>query len=86
VSIGSRTTDHIEHQRRFGKSGTIDVHHLQWGTRFLGERKHFLEAGDARRNVHVYWRLRPPRDTEYGQQLVWIEMISSPAERAGRDA
>src|SRR5204863_4163930 len=41
-SVGSRIADHLEHHGRFGKSGTVDVHHVQWGMGFGGERQRFL--------------------------------------------
>src|SRR5260370_2668124 len=70
VSLSSRLIDHLKHHRRFGKAGTIDVHHMQWSMCFVGERKRFLKTGDARANVHVYWCFRLCGDTERGQQLI----------------
>src|SRR5205823_6526784 len=55
VTAGSRIIDHLEHHGRFGKSGTIDVHHMQGSTGLAGERKGFFEARDSRTNMHVYW-------------------------------
>src|SRR5260370_23114706 len=70
VSLSSRLIDHLEHHGRFGKAGTIDVHHMEWSIGFAGERKRFLKTGDARANVHVYWCFRLCGDTERGQQLI----------------
>ena len=69
-SVCSRIIDHLEHHRRFGKAGTIDVHYLQWSIGFAGEQERFLEAGRAGGNVQVYWRLRRRGNAEHGQQLL----------------
>src|SRR3981081_50795 len=37
-SVRSRIADHLEHHRRFAKTGTVDVNHMQWSIGFARER------------------------------------------------